>query len=83
MVWKILKQLGKEKITFTEIEPQEYIKFLDNYSTCATMDEKSWVSNNPLCAYTKNTCQLILPLRGTFENYNTFYTNFTIITLMI
>jgi hypothetical protein len=66
----ILKQLGKEKITFTEIEPQEYIKFLDNYSTCATMDEKSCVSNNPLCVYTKNTCQLILPLRGAVSDNN-------------
>ena len=66
----ILKQLGKEKIMFTEIEPQEYIKFLDNYSTCATMDEKSCVSNNPLCAYTKNTCQLILPLRGAVSDNN-------------
>jgi hypothetical protein len=66
----ILKQLGRDKITFTEIEPQEYIKFLDNYSTCATMDEKSCISNNPLCTYTKNTCQLILPSRGAISDDN-------------
>jgi hypothetical protein len=71
----ILKQLGKDKIAFTEIEPQEYVKFLDNYSSCVNMDEKSCVSNNPLCTYTKNTCQLILPIRGAVsdDNESMFY----------
>ena len=66
----ILKQLGKDKITFTDIDPQEYVQFLDNYSTCATMEEKSCLSNNPLCSYTKNTCQLILPKIGAISNDN-------------
>jgi hypothetical protein len=34
------------------------------------MDEKSCISNNPLCAYTKNTCQLILPLSGSVSDNN-------------
>jgi hypothetical protein len=66
----LLKLIGKDKITFTEIDPQEYIKFIDNYATCATMDEKSCMVNNPLCTYTKNTCQLILPSSGAISDDN-------------
>lgn len=75
VIVQILKQLGKDKITFTEIDPREYVKFLDNYSTCENMDEKSCTTNNPLCSYTKNTCQLILPTSGavTDNNEKLFY----------
>jgi len=66
---KILQNVGKEKISFKTISEEEYKKAIYNNSTCILLNKLECNKNAPLCLYTNDKCQLIIPNNGLISSY--------------
>jgi hypothetical protein len=66
---KILQDIGKDKIIFKTISEEEYKKAIYNNSTCILLNKLECNKNAPLCLYTNDKCQLIIPNNGLISSY--------------
>ena len=66
---KILQIIGKDKIIFKTISEEEYKKAIYNNSTCILLNKLECNKNAPLCLYTNDKCQLIIPNNGLISSY--------------
>jgi len=66
---KILQNIGKDKIIFKTISEEEYKKAIYNNSTCILLNKLECNKNAPLCLYTNDKCQLIIPNNGLISSY--------------
>jgi hypothetical protein len=68
-IFKILQNIGKDKIMFKTISEEEYKKAIYNNSTCILLNKLECNKNSPLCLYTNDKCQLIIPNNGLISSY--------------
>jgi len=68
-ITKILQDIGRDKIIFKTISEEEYKKAIYNNSTCILLNKLECNKNAPLCLYTNDKCQLIIPNNGLISSY--------------